>query len=135
MTVAYGLWAVALADTKPDDTTAALTAYLLKTQAKDGSWAGQVARPPLEESALMCTVLAVRALKRYATLEQRPTADAAIAKAKTWIATAPQSGQEDRAARLWGIYTLAGSHAEFLEPRSAVLKAHRADGGLAHTGH
>jgi len=34
MTVGYGLWALRLADWKPDDTTEAMVTYLLKTQTR-----------------------------------------------------------------------------------------------------
>ncbi|MFL5342434.1 MAG: prenyltransferase/squalene oxidase repeat-containing protein [Gemmataceae bacterium] len=133
MTVGYALWALALADSRADDTTEALAAYLLKTQAKDGSWAGQATRPPLEESKVTGTVLAVAGLKRYATEEQRQLAVAAIDTAKGWLVAAKPVSQEDRAARLWGLFLLKSKPAELDAARTDTLAAQRPDGGWAQT--
>jgi N-acyl-D-amino-acid deacylase len=131
MTVGYGLWAFGLADTKADKMTEAMVSYLLKTQRSQGHWTGQMCRPPLEESYLTCTVLAIQGMQRYAIPSQRAAVDGAVAKAKAWLATAAVKGQEDKAARLWGLHLLGAKPAKLREARAAVLKAQRDDGGWA----
>ena len=131
MTVGYGLWALSLADAKADETTEAMAAYLLKTQRPDGHWTGQASRPPLEESYQTCTVLAVRGLKRYATPAQQAAVDAAVDKARAWLERAADKGQEDKAARLWGLQVLDGKSEELSAARDVLLKAQREDGGWA----
>jgi N-acyl-D-amino-acid deacylase len=129
MTVAYGLWAGLLADAKPNETTESMVAYLLKTQRDEGHWTGQTCRPPLEESYLTCTVLAIQGIRKYSTGDQREATDAAIAKAKSWLMTAPAKSQEDKVARLWGLNLLGGPTEESRAARAVVLKGQRSDGG------
>jgi len=129
MTVSYALWALALADQKRDEVSEALAAYLLKTQRAEGHWTGQVPRPPLEESYFTCTVLAVEGMKRYVAEAKRGDVDAAMIKAKAWIASAPARGQEDKALRLWGLHLLGGSVDELRAAHQALVKGQRADGG------
>jgi len=133
MTVGYGLWALALADWKADSTTEAMVAYLLKTQEKDGRWTGQVARPPLEESALTATVLAVQGMKRFAVPGQRAQVEAAIAKAKGWLVVASLQNQEDRVARLLGLYLLGARPEEIRSAQAALLANQNEDGGWSQT--
>src|SRR5262245_39251919 len=129
LTVGYALWALKLAEWKPDETTAALVSYLLKTQHTDGYWTGQAVRPPLEESYFMATALAAQGMKHYATTEQRAGVTASLDKAQRWLATAPVKTQEDRNARLWGLALLDGKTEDFQTARDAVVKAQREDGG------
>ena len=131
MTVGYAVWALLLADVKPDDTTEALVAYLLKTQREEGHWTGQVCRPPMEESYFTATLLAVQAMKRYGAESQRPEIEKAVARAREWMLMAPAKGQEDKAARLWGLHLLAESKADLAAARNAVLKSQRSNGGWA----
>jgi N-acyl-D-amino-acid deacylase len=129
MTVGYALWALALANEKPDETTEALVAYLLKNQHEKGYWTGQTTRPPLEESYFTCTALAVRGMKRYATTAQQAGVAAAIAKAKACLESALVKGQEDKAARLWALHALDCRPEQLRAAREAVLKSQQPDGG------
>jgi N-acyl-D-amino-acid deacylase len=131
MTVGYALWALALADEKADETTEAMVAYLLKNQRAEGHWTGQVSRPPLEDSYVTCTALAVQGMKRYATAAQRAGVETAIAKAKAWLESAPVKSQEDKTARLWGLHLLDAKSEQLQAAREAVLQSQRADGGWA----
>jgi N-acyl-D-amino-acid deacylase len=129
MTVGYGLWALSLAKGDADDTTAAMVNYLVKTQHEDGYWAGQVSRPPMEESHGFCTVLAVMGIRKYAVPAQKEPADAAVAKAKIWLAKVQPSSQEDKAARLWGLYLVDAAKDDLDAACKTVLSAQRDDGG------
>ncbi len=129
MTVGYGLWTLGMVADKPDETTEAMVEYLLKTQRPEGHWVGQVSRPPLEESYVTCTVLAIQGMQRYAVPSQRAAVDTAIAKANAWLATAAVKGQEDKAARLWGLHLLGAKPEELREARALVLKGQHANGG------
>ena len=131
MTVGYGLWALRLADWKADKVTEAMVTYLLKTQTEEGYWTGQVARPPLEESHFTATVLAIQGMKRYATDSQKSSADAAIAKANAWLASASAKDQEDKVFRLWGLSLAGDKSKKFITAREAVLAGQQADGGWA----
>jgi N-acyl-D-amino-acid deacylase len=129
MTVAYGLWALRLAELTPDETSEAMAVYLLKTQHDDGHWSKQTVRPPLEDSNVTCTVLAAYGLQKFAAENQRAEATDAINKAKRWLAEVKLESQEDRAARLLGIGWLGGEEASLAAAREQVLSAQRDDGG------
>jgi N-acyl-D-amino-acid deacylase len=130
MTVGYALWAVDLAGRKPDATTEAMAAFLLKTQQNDGHWStGR--RPPLEESVLTTTVLAAAGLDRFASPGQRDAAGTAVRKAREWLAKAPIKVQEDRASKLWGLVRLGGDAADVADAVASVVEAQRVDGGWA----
>ncbi len=131
MTVGYALWAMALADAKPDATTEAMVAYLLKTQREEGHWTGQMCRPPLEESYFTATLLSVQGMKRYSGDAQKKHVDTAIAKAKSYVMAAPAKAQEDKAMRLRALHALDGTPEELRAARDIVLKAQRVDGGWA----
>jgi len=129
MTVGYALWALSLAKADGDDTTAAMVEYLFKSQHENGYWAGQVNRPPMEESQAFCTVLAIMGIRKYAAPGQKEIADAAVAKAKTWLAKVQPSSHEDRAARLWGMHFLDAAKDDLDAARNVILSVQRDDGG------
>lgn len=133
LTVGYALWTLLLAEGPPHDLSEALVAYLLKTQGADGSWELHGIRPPAEESVVMCTVLAARALKTQAREAQREAADAALAKAREWIMTAKLESQEDKVARLWSCRLFGANDGEFSTAREAIFSAQREDGGWGQT--
>lgn len=129
LTVGYGLYTLELAGRKPDETTDAMAVFLLKNQRENGSWEPQTSRPPLEDSDLMCTVLAVRGLTKWAAKTEESAAKDAIAKAKTWLSAAPAKSGEDLNARLWGLSMLAAEPEALAKAREAVLAGQRDDGG------
>jgi N-acyl-D-amino-acid deacylase len=133
MTVGYGLWALRLADWKPDEITEAMVTYLLKTQNEEGYWTGQVSRPPFEESYFTATVLAIQGMKQYATDAQRESMETAAVKAKKWLIATPAKDQEDKVFRLWGLELLGEKSKELEADRQAVLAGQREDGGWAQT--
>lgn len=131
MTVAYGLWTLALVDWKPDETTEAMVTFLLKNQKEDGRWVFQTSRPPLEASYVTCTVLSAYYLQKFATESQREPADAAVSKAMSWLATAKIESGEDRAFLLWGLHLFGAGHDRIKAARERLLAAQRDDGGWA----
>lgn len=129
MTVGYGLWALRLAAAPADETTEAMATYLLKLQHDDGHWSRQTSRPPLEDSNIACTTLAIYGLKNYAAESQRQAAGTAVEKAARWLAEAKLESQDDRCFRLWSLALLAAPAEQIEMARKAVLDAQREDGG------
>ncbi len=136
LTVAYGLWTLKLAEAPADETTAAMITFLVKTQHDDGHWEGQAFRPPMEESAAVCTALAVIGMRHF--IASAPAADAqtadvnaAVAKAKAWLVDLVPKSQEDRNGRLWGLDVLKADEGTISAARAVVLAAQRDDGGWA----
>jgi N-acyl-D-aspartate/D-glutamate deacylase len=129
MTVGYGLWTFALAERPSDEVTEAMVSFLLKNQRGEGYWHTGSNRPPLEESRVTCTVLAMAGLRQYAAAAQREEASAAIARALAWLDGVPLKVQEDRNSRLWGLHQ-AGANAEAIrQARAGILARQRDDGG------
>jgi N-acyl-D-amino-acid deacylase len=132
LTVSYALWTLSLVDRPADETTAAMIAYLLKTQQDDGRWKVQVSRPPMEDSEHTPTALAIVGLKKYGPTEAGEVKDqvtAALDKARSWLAANAGETTEDKAARLWGLHAAGAPEAEVSAARSTLLSAQRADGG------
>jgi N-acyl-D-amino-acid deacylase len=102
---------------------------LLKTQHEDGHWSKQTSRPPLEDSNVSCTVLAVYGLQKFAAEGQQAESAAALDKAKRWLAAAKSESQEDRVARLWAIHLLGEEVGDSQSAREQILAAQREDGG------
>ncbi|WP_406700558.1 amidohydrolase family protein [Singulisphaera sp. Ch08] len=129
MTVGYGLWGLSLADWSRDEVAEGMVAYLLKTQKQDGHWGTAGRRPPLEESAITCTTLAVEGLSRYGDRDHNPSVTDAIAKAKTWLSETHTKNQEDRNLRLRGLLRVKADRSLLDQALTAVLDSQRADGG------
>jgi N-acyl-D-amino-acid deacylase len=128
MTVAYGLWALRLGDSPADATTEAMVTFLLKTQHDDGHWSRQTDRPPLEESNITCTTLAIYGLQKYASPAQ---AEAAIKKAALWLDAAKPESQEDKCFKLWSHSLLGGDAERLAVARQVVIASQCDDGGWA----
>ncbi len=128
-TVSYGLWTLDLAGDPPDELGEAMTAYLLSVQLPEGFWKPPSNRPPLEVSAVSCTVLCAIGIKRSGSAAQQEQVAGAIARAKTWLATATLEEQEDLNFALWGEKLLGGTEERLNELRERILVARQADGG------
>lgn len=132
-TVSYGLWALDIVGDPTDELSEAMTAYLLSTQQSDGRWKPPSNRPPLEVSSVSCTVLSAIGIKRFASAVQQDQSAQAIARAKSWLATAALEDQEDLNFALWGETLLDGTEDRRVELRDRVLAARHADGGWSQT--
>ena len=112
--------------------------FLVKTQEEDGHWEGQAVRPPMEESAAMCTAIAVIGMRHFvvspaAADAQVAEVEAAVAKARAWLVKHEPKSQDDRNGRLWGLHVLEADAKTLDAARAAVLAAQRDDGGWAQT--
>ncbi|HET6572504.1 MAG TPA: alpha/beta fold hydrolase [Fimbriiglobus sp.] len=152
-TLGYGLWSLMLDNRPADETTAAMVSYLLQSQGRpwmdtrsraeekkrpaklaarvEGLWLTNCSRPPLTESRIGTTVLALIGMKHYATKEQRPAVDKAAEAADNWMAKAPLRSTEDHFWRLWGLHQFGGDAATKKQIREAIVAAQRKDGGWA----
>lgn len=145
-TVGYGFWALSMASRKPDDTTAAMVAYLLQVQGmgrlngrepsdlskvQDGRWITSCRRPPMQDSDVADTVMSLLGMKRFATDDQRDAHARSRAAAEKWLSQAPLVTQEDRIWRLWGLHQLGGDTNEMESVRRVILALQGDDGGWA----
>lgn len=133
LTVGYGLWTLELASSEPDELTDAMVHNLIEQQEDDGHWGPEAIRPPMEESRVICTVLAASGLKRFAQDAHLEKSRAAIDRAKRWLDTAPLVAHEDHVARLWGLVRLECDAGAIAAARRKLLDRQRDDGGWSQT--
>ncbi len=131
MTAGYGLWTMELGGRTRDETTSAMVAFLLKRQEKDGWWKRATERPPLSESHITATVLAVHYMQKYADESQRDDVKKAVERARPWLESAVPKTQEDRNSLLGGLALVRGDREAIDRARKRVLEAQRDDGGWA----
>lgn len=131
MTVGYGLWALELADRKPDPTATAMVRYLLHNQEPNGQWKTQMSRPPMEDSLVTCTLLAVAGLRRFGSPEDEDRIETAIGRARQWLDAAVPASQEDRVALLWARHWFGVPASELDMARRSVIESQKEDGGWA----
>lgn len=108
-TAAWGLWALESGGHKPDDTTSAVTNFLLTYQKDRGHWTPPGNRPPTGASRFASTYVALRGLDRYVTQQQK---EKFIERLKRlvpgWLQEVEPKDTEDRvyALRLWNYVSL-----------------------------
>jgi hypothetical protein len=159
-TAGYALVGLHAVGRKPNETTAALVAYLFKTQETSGQWRIRTHRPPLEDSHFTATALAVRGVQLYAAKEQAEEVARRVADARRWLvasleradgakletgkepsasgkpanaSAAAQLTNEDRTFRLLGLHWSAADRAAIKAAADDLASQQRDDGGWAQT--
>jgi outer membrane protein assembly factor BamB len=130
-TAGHALWALETTGWKPDETTAAVAEYLLLFEKASEHWRMTSVRPPSESSHFTANYLAVRALRKYAMVEQQKRVDERIEQARRWLLENSPKDTEDCVFRLWGL-KLAGASVESVGTAARDLLASQCeDGGWA----
>jgi hypothetical protein len=130
-TASYALLTLELAGHKPDETTAAVVEYLLKRDRDRDHWRTTSNRPPSEASSFTTTYLALRALRVWATDEQRERAARRVEAARGWLLKTGAKDTEDRVFRLFGLAEVKADAKDVSAAAWELLKTQRADGGWA----
>jgi hypothetical protein len=124
---AYALFTLEAAGFEPDDTTAAVTEYLLRRD-RDG-WHTAANRPPSEGSSLTSTALALAALERYGTPDQRERILSRRTAAHDWLLRTEATDTEDLVFRLWALPIADAPKAEIAEAARQLKAIQQEDGG------
>ena len=126
----YMMMALAAEQYPLDKTTAAFTHLLTGQQMPDGSWLGNgVSRPPMEDSTISTTVMAVRGLTLYTIPGGASQLKEALRRARLWLTAAPANSAEERSMRLMGLIWTKASTVEVHEATQQVIAQQRKDGG------
>lgn len=125
----YALLTLERGNAKADDTTAAVTGYLLQKD-QDG-WKGNSNRPPSEASRFTTTALALRVLRVYGTEAQQERIAARRGAARNWLLKTPAIDTEDRAFRLLALHEAAAPADALGAAVQELRKSQREDGGWA----
>jgi Squalene-hopene cyclase C-terminal domain len=130
-TAGYALMALELGGWRPDETTAAVTQYLLLRNADLDHWRANSPRPPSEGSPFTTSYVALRALAAFRTADQQAPFEKRREQLRQWLVHTPAKDHEDRVFRLLGL-KLAGAASADIEAVVKDLKnKQRPDGGWA----
>lgn len=133
MTAGYALWTLELAGWPLDETTSAVSEYLLLYQADSDHWKSVSQRPPSEQGEFSATWLALQGLQNFGTVAQTERARNRRDDALDWLLDTPATDTEDRVFRLWGLRT-AGAEADDINTAvQDLLQTQQDDGGWAQT--
>jgi hypothetical protein len=130
-TAGHALWTMELSCCEGNETTSAVTDYLLQTHRELTYWRATSQRPPSEGSPFTTSFLALRGLQFFGTKEQQPRIDQRVRVVRDWLLHAQAKDTEDRVFRLWALKT-AGAHlAEVQRAAQEILNSQRLGGGWA----
>ena len=107
--------------------------YIAETQDISGAWHEQFSRPPLQESSITRTMLAMEALKTYGWPARRAEFDERIMRARAWLLTARTWTTLDEADRVMALWLAGAEQTELKKAGQNLLRQQRADGGWAQT--
>jgi hypothetical protein len=128
-TAGYALVALSAAGWKPDETTAAVTEYLLLHQQDSNRWKTGSNRPPSEASQFTTNFVGIRGLKAFATAEQSERSARRIAQVCESLGALESKDTEDRVFRLLALKEADRPKAELEVAAKELVSTQRADGG------
>lgn len=129
MTAGYALWTLEAGDWQPDETTAAVSHYLLEIQKGDKRWHQASSRPPSSGSDFANTYLALWALEHFATDTQQAAKDARLANVGEWLLETQAKDTEDRVFRFRALRYFESSQDQIAAERNQLISQQREDGG------
>jgi N-acyl-D-amino-acid deacylase len=129
MTAGYALWALEAGDWEPDETTAAVSHYLIEFQKDDKRWHQRSSRPPSAGSDFANTYLALRALRHFATDDQQTAKEARIADVGAWLLATHAKDTEDRVFRFRALSYVDSGDEQIAFERKELISQQQEDGG------
>lgn len=129
--VAYGLYGLHAAGYPADDTTDAMTRWLLRIQQADGSWSDPTVRPPMEDGSYVATGWVTLSLRDYPPAGYEREVASAQARAARWLAANAPTTHNESVMQLLGLYWSGGAAAEVQSSAARLVRTQRADGGWA----
>lgn len=127
-TAGYALTTLEAAGWKADETTAAVTEYLLLTERDLDHWLNTSRRPPSEATPFTTTYVALRSLSAYGTPDQQRRIDDRRAEVLGWLLRTPPGDSEERVFRLLGLKA-AGAQVDIVSAAAKDLTAAQQDDG------
>jgi hypothetical protein len=130
-TAGYALVTLAAGDWKPDDTTAAVSEYLLLRNQDQDHWSNVSTRPPSEASVFTTSYVAIRGLAVFGTPEQQERIAGRRQQLRAWLGKAAPKDNEDRVFRLFALKAVDAEAKEIEEAARHLMEKQREDGGWA----
>ena len=108
--------------------------YLALRQDSSGAWMFLgIARPPMEDSTISRTAMAIRALQTYGWPARRAEFDASVQRARAWLQHAKPVTAYEEADRIMGLHAAGTTLSDLHRDVNTLLNKQRADGGWAQT--
>lgn len=129
LTIGYIMMALHAEKEPLNNVTAAFTHILATMQMEDGSWVGSgISRPPLEDSTVSHTAMAVRGLTLYPIPGREQELEKNLRRARRWLLSIKPRNTEERNMRLMGLVWTKASRGDIDAAAKDVL-AQRLPGG------
>lgn len=108
--------------------------YVAVRQDPTGAWVELgIARPPIEESTITRTAMAIRALKLYGWPARQSEFTERIERARQWLERAKPITTYERADKITGLQAAGATASALRGEAAALLELQRSDGGWAQT--
>jgi hypothetical protein len=130
-TAGYALVTLAAGQWKADDTTSAVTEYLLQRHKDQDYWGNNSNRPPTEASRFTTTYVSLRGLSAFATPEQAERRQARATQVREWLVKTKPEDNEDRVFRLLALKEVEAPQDDTAAAAKGLLAKQKDDGGWA----
>lgn len=129
ITAGYALWALEAGGYAPDETTAAVTAFLLAYQTESDRWSHPGKRPPSSGSDFTATYVALRGLDAFANAEQQEQTKSRRDAVARWLLSKSPAETEDQVFRLRSLRFMDDSEEAIRLATVELIKSQNSDGG------
>jgi hypothetical protein len=121
-------------DEPANDLTDLMLHYVALRQGSNGAWELKgVARPPIEDSDITRTAMALRALKRYGWPARQAEFNDRIDRARGWLMKAVPVTTYEHADRIMGLRAAGVSTSDLRSDAQTLIGLQHPDGGWAQT--
>ena len=127
-TAGYALWTLSLGGWEADETTAAVSEYLLAYQQDSDHWKTTSNRPPSEASLFTTNYVGIRGVKSYRPDEQLKRIPRRVAEVREFVRQRQAEDTEDRVFRLWSL-AVTEAPADEIAAAAKDLAATQQEGG------
>lgn len=131
ITAGYALWALQAGAHEPDETTSAVTSFLLQYQKDSDHWSHRGSRPPTSGSDFTTTSLVLQGLAAYGTTEQEPAIKSRIETVREWLVKSEPRDTEDKVFRLRALVAIESESDLRKQMAELLISQQREDGGWA----
>lgn len=129
----YALWTLEAGGHTPDETTAAVTSFLLKYQSDINHWRHRGNRPPSSGSDFTTTYVALRGLAAFGTKEQAAEIEARKKSVREWLLKETARDTEDRVFRLRSLKYADAPRQSIADAVQELIDSQESDGGWSQT--
>jgi len=131
ITAGYALWTLEAAGWDPDETTDAVTSFLLEYQKQADHWKHPGKRPPSSGSDFTTTYLALRGLAAFGTDERKLKIEARRKTVRKWLLGENPRDTEDRVFRLRALRYVDAGETTVEKATTDLIGSQLKDGGWA----